>query len=160
MKYSFLLLFLIIPSLISAATLNCPCRVVEVSDGDTVYVLDQFRSSRKIWLLGIDAPETGQHYSQHSKENLAKLVANENVEVEYHKRDKYGRIIGKLLIDGRDINLQQIRDGYAWHYKIKTDEQSEQDFAQYSNAESAAKTKRIGLWSNASIPPWEFRKLQ
>lgn len=147
------------PALVTAATLNCPCKVVEVSDGDTVYILDQYRSSRKIWLLGIDAPEPQQHFGPHSKQNLVKLVGGQYVEVKYDKRDKYGRIFGKLIKSGRDINLQQIRDGYAWHYKIKPEEQTREDFAQYSNAEAKAKKERTGLWSSPSIPPWEFRKL-
>ena len=159
MKVLLLLLLIAVPEFVSAATLSCPCKVVEVSDGDTVFVLDQHRSSRKIWLLGIDAPQLRQHYGEHSRQNLIKLVANEYVNVEYGKRDRYGRIIGKLLKEGLDINLQQVRDGYAWHYKLKADEQSRQDFAVYSNAEKEAKQKRKGLWSSASIPPWEFRKL-
>ena len=39
-----------------------------------------------------------------SGKNLANLVAGQDVEVEYKKRDRYGRIIGKLIKDGQDIN--------------------------------------------------------
>jgi endonuclease YncB( thermonuclease family) len=146
------------PTLIQAATLNCPCKVVEVSDGDTVYVLDQSRSSRKIWLLGIDAPQARQKFGSYAKQNLIKLVKGEYVDVEYDKRDRYGRIFGKVMKSGHDMNLQQIRDGYAWHYKIKPEEQTRQDFVTYRDAEDEARKNRMGLWSSPAIPPWEFRK--
>ena len=66
---------------------------------------------------GIDEPEKKQPFGRQSTKNLAGYVAGKNVEFEYTKRDRYKRIIGKLLLDGQDINLQQVRDGYASHYK-------------------------------------------
>jgi micrococcal nuclease len=101
----FLLLF---PSLAPADNLNCPCKVVKVTDGDTVHVLDQTKTQHKIRLQGIDAPERKQAFGRKSTDNLAKYVAGQNIEVEYEKRDRYGRIIGKLIKDGQDINLLQI----------------------------------------------------
>ncbi len=35
----------------------------------------------------------------------------------HNQRDRYGRIVGKLVKNGRDINLKQVKDGFAWHYK-------------------------------------------
>ena len=131
----------------NAEKLNCPCQVTNVIDGETVFVLDQFRSSRKIWLAGIDAPGMDKHFGEHSRSNLNDLVAGHKIEVEYIKRDRYGRIIGKLLKDGLDINLQQIKDGYALHYQKGTDEQSEEDRSIYINAEAQAKQKKAGLWT-------------
>jgi endonuclease YncB( thermonuclease family) len=37
--------------------------------------------------------------------------------VEYDENDRYGRILGKVLLDGDDMNLEQIRPGLAWRYK-------------------------------------------
>ncbi len=138
--------------------LNCPCKVVKVSDGDTVHVLDQAKTRHKIRLGGIDAPERKQAFGKKSTQNLTKYIAGQSIEVEYEKRDRYGRIIGKLIKDGQDINLQQIKDGFAWHYKYYQKEQSKLDRMLYSNAEVDAKTKEIGLWSAPAIPPWEFRR--
>ena len=87
------------------ASLSCPCKVVKVTDGDTVHVLDQSKERHKIRLGGIDAPEKKQAFGKKSTKNLAKIIAGKNIEVEYSKRDRYGRIIGKLLKDGKDINL-------------------------------------------------------
>jgi endonuclease YncB( thermonuclease family) len=139
-------------------SLNCPCKVIKVTDGDTVHVLNQVREMHKIRLGGIDAPEKKQAFGKKSTKNLAKYIAGQNIEVEYDKRDRYGRIIGKLLKDGKDINLQQVKDGYAWHYKHYLKEQSKLDQVLYGSAEMEARKKRIGLWSVPAVAPWDFRR--
>ena len=138
--------------------LNCPCKVVKVTDGNTVHVLDQTRTKYKIRLGGIDAPEKKQAFGKKSKENLSFMIAGKNVEVEYDKRDRYGWIIGKLIMNGQDINLLQIKHGYAWHYKYYEKDQSQLDRMLYSSAEIEAREKTIGLWSVPAIAPWEFRR--
>ena len=141
-----------------ANSLNCPCKVVKVTDGDTVHVLDQSKEKHKIRLGGIDAPERKQAFGRNSTANLARLIAGQNVEVEYNKRGRYKRIIGKLVKDGQDINLQQVKDGYAWHYKSYQKDQSELDRELYAEAENRARADKLGLWSAPAIPPWEFRR--
>lgn len=91
-------------------------RVVHVADGDTITVLDVRNQQHKIRLAGIDAPERKQAYGNASKKHLASLVAGKAVSVDWQKRDKYKRIIGKVLLDGQDICLEQIKAGMAWHY--------------------------------------------
>jgi endonuclease YncB( thermonuclease family) len=144
-----------------ADTLNCPCKVVKVTDGDTIHVLDQQKERHKVRLAGIDAPEKKQAYGNKSTQNLAKMIAGQNVEVEYNKRDRYGRIVGKVLRDGQDVNLSQVIEGYAWHYKKYQREQSKIDQVLYSSGETEARARRIGLWSLPKpVPPWEFRRNQ
>ena len=60
-------------------------RVVRVTDGDTIVVLDASKVQHKIRLQGIDAPERHQAYGTKSKEHLSDLVAGKTVEVEYSK---------------------------------------------------------------------------
>ena len=141
-----------------AGFLNCPCKVVKITDGDTVNVIDQLNKNHKIRLGGIDAPEKKQAFGQKSKQNLSTMVAGQFIEVEFNKRDKYGRILGKLLKDGQDINLKQVTQGFAWHYKHYQNEQSSLDRALYAAAETDARKKRIGLWSVPAIAPWEYRR--
>jgi endonuclease YncB( thermonuclease family) len=157
MKY---LLFILAfaPTLLHADYLNCPCKVVKITDGDTVHVLDQSQTKHKIRLGGIDAPEKKQAFGQKSKQNLTKLIAGKNIEVEYNKRDRYGRIIGKLIYQGQDVNLLQIQHGYAWHYKHYQKDQTELDRTLYSSAEIKARNKTIGLWEYPAVQPWEFRR--
>ena len=132
--------------------------MVKVTDGDTVHVLDQSKTKHKIRLGGIDAPERKQAFGQKSKQNLSGLITGKNIEVEYDKRDRYGRIIGKLIYQGRDVNLLQIKHGYAWHYKYYQKDQSKLDRVLYSSAEIEARERTIGLWSVHAVPPWEYRK--
>ena len=155
-KLTLLLTSLLLSNTANSDYLNCPCKVVKVVDGDTVYALDQGRERHKIRLGGIDAPEHNQAFGNKSTDNLARLIAGKNILVEYVKRDKYGRIIGKLLKGNLDINLQQVKDGFAWHYKHFKRDQSVNDRVLYSSAEIEAKNKRIGLWSSPATPPWEF----
>ena len=134
-------------------------RVVGISDGDTITVLDAQRVQHKIRLAGIDAPEKAQPFGNRSKESLSDLAFNRTVTVETDKRDRYGREVGKVLVDGRDVNLIQVERGMAWHYKAYEREQSPSDRKLYEAAESDARAGRRGLWREADpIPPWEFRK--
>jgi len=74
------------------------------------------------------------------------------------KRDKYGREVGKILLIGRDVNLEQVSRGFAWHYKECQREQSVNDRKLYDFAEKEARAARRGLWADADpLPPWDFR---
>jgi endonuclease YncB( thermonuclease family) len=133
-------------------------RVVGVADGDTVTVLDASRQQHKIRLMGIDAPEKKQAFGNKSKQALSDLVFNKQVSVEFSKTDRYGRTIGKILVDGLDANLEQVKKGMAWHYKQYQKEQSSVDRTAYAKAEELAKAKKLGLWFDPSpTPPWDFR---
>ncbi|MFB3088146.1 MAG: thermonuclease family protein, partial [Acidiferrobacterales bacterium] len=99
-------------------------KVVKITDGDTLYVLDANYQEHKIRLAGIDAPERRQAYGLASRKHLASIVAGKQVTVEYQKRDRYGRIVGKVLLDGIDVCLEQVKTGFAWHYKKYQHEQS------------------------------------
>ena len=76
-------------------------KVVRVLDGDTVEVLDIEANAHRIRLAGIDAPETGQAFGTKANRRLIELAAGEVVDVEFDKRDRYRRIVGKLIADGR-----------------------------------------------------------
>ncbi len=87
-------------------------------------------------------------------------MAGKQVTVEYQKRDRYGRIVGKVLLDGIDVSLEQVKAGLAWHYKKYQHEQSLEDRQLYAEAENKARDERLGLWrENNPNPPWEFRRL-
>jgi endonuclease YncB( thermonuclease family) len=73
-------------------------RVVGVSDGDTITVLDSDKRQHKVRLSGIDAPEKSQPYGDASKKNLSRLVYLKDVRVESHKQDRYGRTLGKVWV--------------------------------------------------------------
>ncbi len=134
-------------------------RIVGVADGDTVTILDAEKKQHKIRLGGIDAPESSQAFGQSSKKNLSDMVFNRQVGADCVKRDNYGRLVCKILVDGNDANLEQVRSGLAWHYKQYQGDQPLADRAVYAEAESAARILRIGLWSDANAtPPWDYRR--
>ena len=147
-------LLLALPS--QAATITG--RVVKVSDGDTITVLEG-TTQHKIRLMGIDAPEKAQPFGNRSKQALANNIAGKTVEVEYNKKDRYQRIIGKVTHLGYDINLRQIELGMAWHYKQYEREQDVEDRSKYAQAEYVAQKDKVGLWSQGQAQaPWEWRR--
>ncbi len=134
-------------------------KVVSVADGDTVTVLDDQKTQHKIRLLGIDAPEKSQAFGEKSKQSLHGMVHGKVVQVTYDKRDKYGRIVGKVLLGSQDICHQQIKLGLAWHYKKYQNEQTPEDRDAYSESENTARSQNLGLWVDAQpLAPWDFRK--
>jgi endonuclease YncB( thermonuclease family) len=151
---------------LAATLLACPSyadtlqgRVVGVTDGDTVTVLDASKMQYKIRLMGIDAPEKKQAFGGKSKESLSALVFNKQVTIEYSKRDRYGRTIGKIIVDGVDANLEQVKAGMAWHYKQYQKEQSIDDRIAYAHAEEQARAEKRGLWVDSDpTPPWDWRR--
>ena len=132
---------------------------MRVTDGDTIVVLDASKVQHKIRLTGIDAPERSQAFGTKSKEHLSDLVAGKSVVVDYSKYDRYQRILGKVLVGGEDVNLEQVEAGLAWHYKKYQGEQTPADRVEYSDAELEARRLKIGLWHDPNpIPPWEYRQ--
>jgi endonuclease YncB( thermonuclease family) len=136
-------------------------KVIHVADGDTITVLDNAHTQHKVRLAGIDAPESKQAFGHASKQSLVAKVTGQYVVIEWDKVDRFGRKVGKVLLGGQDVNLEQVRRGLAWHYKAYQLEQSIDDQKAYSEAESGAMTACIGLWRDATpVAPWDFRHLK
>lgn len=135
-------------------------KVVGITDGDTITLLDASKTQHKIRVAGIDAPEKKQPFGQRSKESLSELAFDKDITVEWSKKDRYGRTVGQIISKhGKDLNLEQIKRGMAWHYKKYESEQSPEDRKLYAAAEEEAKAKRVGLWSDPNpVPPWDYRK--
>jgi endonuclease YncB( thermonuclease family) len=120
------------PNLVVASTERCSSRnqepnsqfrgeISKVSDGDTLEVRTA-NGIRRIRLLHMDTPET--HFQGKSQgeageaasERLAELLplgAKISVAVEENPCDIYGRFLGRIILDGDDINLQMVEEGYA-----------------------------------------------
>ena len=136
-----------------ANSLELVGKVIKVSDGDTVTLLTDDKISHKIRLNDIDAPEKKQAFGNKSRDNLASYIAGEIVTVKYKSKDRYGRVLGTIYFDNLDINLQQIKNGYAWVYKQYSKNQT------YYKEEQKARDLKKGLWiEKEPIAPWEFRK--
>lgn len=158
MTFKFIFALLLSSAFVFSHGATITGRVVGVADGDTVTVLDGANTQHKIRLSGIDAPEKTQAFGMRSKQSLSDLVFDKQVNVETNKKDRYGREVGKILLTGQDVNLEQVTRGFAWHYKQYEREQSANDRKLYDFVEHAARADRRGLWIDVDpVPPWKYR---
>ena len=133
-------------------------KVINVHDGDTVTVLDPNNKKTHIRLQGIDAPELKQEFGSVSQQNLSRLVLGKQVTIVWTKIDKYRRTVGTIMLDGRDVNIEQVKAGLAWHFKKYEDEQDPEDRRTYAAAEQQARAAHLGLWQDANpTPPGDWR---
>ena len=146
-------------------------RVISVADGDSITVRDSNQLEHDVRLAGIDAPEHGQPYSRQAKLSLARSVLDQDVRIEWNKRDDYRRFVAKVWVvptdapctaqpcpKTLDVGLAQVTSGLAWHYKQYAPEQSEEDRHRYADAEGEARARKSGLWQDPNaVPPWEWR---
>ena len=143
-------------------------RVVAVTDGDTIKVLDATNTQHRVRLTGIDAPERNQGFGNVSRKYLADIVAGKLVYVQSHKKDYYGRILGKVWVQPEgcldceftvDANLAVLDAGLAWWYRKYAREQSPEDQTAYEEAETRSQQAKRGLWSDSqAVPPWDWRR--
>jgi micrococcal nuclease len=128
-------------------------KVVKIADGDTLTILDADKVQHKIRLAGIDAPEKGQAFGTKARENLADKVFGQTVRVEVIDVDRYKREVGRIYLGDRFVNMEMVRDGFAWRY-VTYDKAGE-----FTAAEADASEHRRGLWADkVPIPPWEWRR--
>jgi endonuclease YncB( thermonuclease family) len=133
-------------------------RIVGVVDGDTVDLLTDSKQLIRVRLAGIDAPERRQPFGSVAKKVLSELVFSKPALLEGEKKDRYGRLIAKVIVGGQDANLRLVRLGYAWHFKKYQKEQSAEDRRLYDAAQAAAMKDRVGLWADPEpVAPWDFR---
>lgn len=125
------------------------CKVVGISDGDTLTCLYQ-RNPLKIRLLYIDAPESAQPFGNRAKQALAQLVFKKEVRIISTGYDKYQRILGVVYDGQRNINLALVEQGMAWAYR--------QTQPIYQQAQAKAQANKIGLWRDSHpINPADWR---
>lgn len=130
-------------------------KVIHVTDGDTVTLLDDSNTQHKIRLYGIDAPERKQPYGRKATDMLVGMVKGKRITADCRERDRYKRHVCTLYLGGQDINAEMVRLGGAWVYR-----KYYKGTAYYALQEEARAEKR-GLWATSeyqAIPPWEWRK--
>lgn len=144
------ILLLLIPYIALAASFSG--KVVKVSDGDTIEVMRQGRAE-KIRLAGIDCPEKKQAFGQAAKRFTLDLAAQKFVTIKVETTDRYGRTVGEVILpDGRSLNRELVRSGYAWWYRKYSSD------ASLGSLESEARAARRGLWAEPNpVPPWDWR---
>ena len=127
--------------------------VVKIADGDTLTLLTSSNEKIKVRLAGIDTPERKQPFGSEAKQALSELVFQKKALIEVETKDRYGRTVGIVFVDGQNINYELVKQGMAWVYRKYTNDEILYEL------EAQAKTKKTGLWADAKpIAPWSWRK--
>ncbi len=138
------------------APVPAPGRVVRVLDGDSLLV-EAGASRIEVRLHGIDCPERTQPYSARARRLTRELAHGREVRLVTHGTDAYGRTLAEVLLpDGRSLNRELVRAGFAWWYRryVPGDVGLER-------LELEARAARRGLWADpAPVAPWDFREAQ
>ncbi|WP_215769629.1 thermonuclease family protein [Haemophilus sp. SZY H36] len=145
------LLFLTVLSACSSEKGNC--RVMGISDGDTLTCLTKGNKQIKVRLAEIDAPEKKQAFGQKSKKALSDMVYLRDVRLSLKGQDRYQRTLAIVYYQDKNINLEMVKQGMAWAYKQYSHDPI------YLQAQENTQAKRIGLWAdNNPIEPSQWRR--
>jgi micrococcal nuclease len=126
--------------------------VTHVADGDTLSVTANGRTD-VIRLDGIDAPEAGQAFGGQARQRLRVLAFSQPATVHVHDRDRYGRLVARVIVAGRDLSEEIVKAGLAWRYTQYSADR------QLAALEQQARQQHLGLWADrTAVPPWQYRK--
>jgi endonuclease YncB( thermonuclease family) len=130
------------------------CTLKHCHDGDTC-TLTCSGKRVKVRFHCIDAPEIKQSpWGKMSRDYLKQRApAGTVVELVSMTRDKYGRTVGVILLDGVNLNLNQVQAGWAAAYPKYCDEPV------YYQAQENAQANRRGIWrqDGEQQRPWDWR---
>ena len=131
-------------------------KVIEILDGRTCVI--EVTNTKIIAVLEfIETPEPEQPLHNAIKDHLAKLLLNQKVDF-YPRLINRDRTVGQILLDGRDISQQMLRDGAAWLAVKDKASIPPEGREMYSNNEAQAKLEKRGVWGVENLKPaWEFR---
>lgn len=78
-------------------------RVIGLTDGDTIKVLNDSNEQIKVRLDCIDCPELDQPHGKKAKQATSELVFGRTVEILSTGNDRYGRVLAFVVVDGVDV---------------------------------------------------------
>ncbi|MEG1087780.1 MAG: thermonuclease family protein, partial [Cetobacterium sp.] len=85
---------------------------------------------------------------------LKNMIDGKIVEVKEKDKDQYGRVVGEVYYNNKNLNLYMLETGNAWWYK-----QYAKDNVEFAAAQEKAKFEKLGLWKEDNpMAPWEFRR--
>ena len=140
-------------------TVATEVKVVKVIDGDTIEV--QFNNQTEtVRLIGIDTPETVdprkpvQCFGKEASDKAKSLLNNQTVKLEpdiaQGERDKYGRLLRYVFLDGVNFNQLMISTGFAHEYTYRSNPYKYQ--IEFRQAEQDARNGKKGLWADNVCP--------
>ena len=100
------------------------CRVVHITDGDTFDVKCRSRPQERIRLMGYDTPETytaqcpaEKALGDKATARLRALTQTRQItRIERHGHGKYGRVLGRVWLNGEDLADIMVHEGLAMRY--------------------------------------------
>lgn len=140
--------------------------VLKTIDGDTFDATDGNIKFR-VRIAGMDAPEKGSPFSKLATVELKNRIEGKKVEIQAvgPKMDRYNRVLGRVMVDDRDVGIELIEMGLATYYRpgcvdYPRDKKSyDYDPRPYIAAEEKARAKKLRLWSDPkTILPCQVRR--
>ena len=132
-------------------------KVVDVISGDTIRIADDNNQEYEIKLEGVDAPEIEQEFGREAQRNLFTLVFGKIVQIAGQRSGAGGILVGKVLVNGINVNLEQLKSGLVLHDKNVDVELSDSD--RDAREETVTEKGDYGLWSAANpAAPRDFRR--
>ena len=134
------------------------CTVSSVYDGDTLRA--RCGTERvNVRFYCIDAPEMKQRpWGPESRDVLRRMVrdAGGRVTLSIRNTDRYGRSVAEVIADGKNLNVEMVRQGRAAVYRRYCPIRERA----YYRAQDEAKRARRGIWSKPGMHqrPWEYRR--
>jgi len=129
-------------------------RVISVTDGDNLTVIGSDNKQVLIRLHGLDCPELEQPFGENAKEFTSNMCFGKIIMYRMVGIDRFDRTIATVFLeDGKELNLEILKAGLAWHYERYSKRQD------YVDSEEEARRAGIGLWADTKpTPPWEWRR--
>jgi len=156
---TYLLLFLLISSSVfscesfTTAENTIEGKVISIADGDTFTLLLDDQTTVKVRLASIDCPERNQRYAGRARQFLSDAIFRRQVTVVVDSKDRYGRSIGWVYYDDKNLNEELLKAGLAWHFRRYSKDEDLQAM------EIQARANKVGLWRDTNpIPPWDWRR--
>ncbi len=126
--------------------------VTRAIDGDTLELSD----GQRVRMLLVDTPETTggkmDCYGQDAAQFTASKVTGKSVQLTYDEascKDRYGRLLAYVKVDGVELNRTLIDQGYACFLFISPGGKDRK--TEFEDAESQARTSRLGVWGACAM---------
>lgn len=130
-------------------------KVVGVSDGNTLQIIDNYQDTISVVVKSIDCPELNQEMGKAARSYTTKYCLGSTVGVELFGKDRFGNDIANITINKTDLSKSLLEAGLAWYYCKNKGE------ATLEAIEKSARAKKAGLWANENpVEPWIFRRQQ
>ncbi|WP_374028688.1 thermonuclease family protein [Bdellovibrio bacteriovorus] len=162
-----LLLFVFIFSPVSLYAQSLQIKVTSVHDGDTLNAIGVADSQKyKVRLMGVDTPEVDFYKNTQgavalkARDVLRSLIPEGSIVTlsDDSQVDKHGRVLGRLIKDGLDVNKEMLKQGWGVIYFIYPFEK--RIASDYSQAAKEAFDNKRGIFSNqyrGTEIPYQFR---